>query len=141
MRVAARSGEHESRRRPFPGARPRRRGQWTAGARRTPIVFMEYKFATSSKWLRGDSNGGDRSPNFHRTWFAIGPDVVGYECEPDIADIGRGSLIAIGPVKRAGRGVGRALRGYLLCDCTIAMQHDDSAQEIRFEFAREFRSG
>src|SRR3984893_13314848 len=40
MLVAARSDEHESRLRPFPGARPPRRGQWTAGARRSPIAFV-----------------------------------------------------------------------------------------------------
>src|ERR1700687_3490977 len=40
MLVAARSDEHESRLRPFPGARPPRRGQWTAGAHRSPIVFV-----------------------------------------------------------------------------------------------------
>ena len=40
MPVAARSDEHESRLRPFPGARPRRRGRWTAGARRRPIAFV-----------------------------------------------------------------------------------------------------
>src|SRR5580704_9499155 len=40
MLVAARSDEHESRLRPFPGARPPRRGQWTAGARRSPIAFL-----------------------------------------------------------------------------------------------------
>src|SRR5580704_11248903 len=40
MPVAARSDEHESRLRPFPGARPPRRGQWTAGARRSPIAFV-----------------------------------------------------------------------------------------------------
>src|SRR5579864_3173739 len=40
MLVAARSDEHENRLRPFPGARPPRRGQWTAGARRSPIAFV-----------------------------------------------------------------------------------------------------
>src|ERR1700732_2846159 len=40
MLVAARSDEHESRLRPFPGARPPRRGQWTAGARQSPIAFV-----------------------------------------------------------------------------------------------------
>src|ERR1700716_1307100 len=40
MLVGARSDEHESRLRPSPGARPPRRGQWTAGARRSPIVFV-----------------------------------------------------------------------------------------------------
>src|ERR1700720_2121104 len=39
MPVAARSDEHERRLRPFRGARPPRRGQWTAGARRPPIAF------------------------------------------------------------------------------------------------------
>src|ERR1700683_5547308 len=40
MLAAARSDEHESRLRPFPGARPPRRGQWTAGAHRSPIAFV-----------------------------------------------------------------------------------------------------
>src|ERR1700730_18188446 len=40
MLVAARSDEHESRLRPSQGARPPRRGQWTAGARRSPIAFL-----------------------------------------------------------------------------------------------------
>jgi hypothetical protein len=39
-RVAARSDGHGSRLRPFPGARPPRRGQWTAGAHRLPIEFV-----------------------------------------------------------------------------------------------------
>src|ERR1700692_4599762 len=40
MLVAARSDEHESKLRPCPGARPPRRGPWTAGARRPPIAFV-----------------------------------------------------------------------------------------------------
>src|SRR5580692_10034680 len=38
--VAARSDEPGSRLRPFQGARPLWRGQWTAGARRPPTVFV-----------------------------------------------------------------------------------------------------
>ena len=40
MPVAAQSDEPGSRLRPFRGARPPWRGQWTAGARRPPTVFV-----------------------------------------------------------------------------------------------------
>jgi hypothetical protein len=40
MPIASRSGEHESRLRPFPGARPPRRGQWIAAARLPPTGFV-----------------------------------------------------------------------------------------------------
>src|SRR5580700_185661 len=40
MPVAAQSDEPGSRLRPFPGARPPWRGQWTAGARRPPTMFV-----------------------------------------------------------------------------------------------------
>src|SRR5450432_2664907 len=40
MPVAARSDEHGSKHRPFPVARPPRRGQWTAEARRSPTAFV-----------------------------------------------------------------------------------------------------
>src|SRR6202453_2939892 len=40
MPVAARSDGHGSRLRPFPGARPPQRGQWTAGAHRLPTEFV-----------------------------------------------------------------------------------------------------
>jgi hypothetical protein len=40
MRVAARSDGPGSRLRPFPGARPPRRGQWTAGAHQLPTEFV-----------------------------------------------------------------------------------------------------
>jgi hypothetical protein len=38
--VVAQSDERESTLRPFPGARPPRRGQWTAEVRQPPIAFV-----------------------------------------------------------------------------------------------------
>src|SRR5260370_19594901 len=52
MPVALRSDEHGSRLRPFPGARRRRRGQWTPGARQPQTAFVTAAKASNDR-MRG----------------------------------------------------------------------------------------
>src|ERR1700733_5762180 len=72
MRVAARSDAHENRRRPFPGARPPRRGQWTEEAHRPPIAF-----ATAVKVPNDRRRGSQFSswtiilPHRRERWYVV----------------------------------------------------------------------
>src|ERR1700733_11658979 len=50
--IAARSDEHESKLRPFPGARPLRRGQWIAGVRQ-PLTALLTAAKVSNGRMRG----------------------------------------------------------------------------------------
>src|SRR5580658_6072840 len=74
MPVAMRSDEHGSRLRPFPGARPLRRGQWTAGVRRLPTAFV-----TAVKVSNGRMRGSQFSSYEISLLFWFGPYSISRE--------------------------------------------------------------
>src|SRR5437660_704736 len=88
MPVVARNDEPGSRLRPFRGVRPPRRGQWTAGARRSPTVSVT-AVKESNDRMRGSQFSScnisfpypryGRAPRFSASLLAEWFQVLSYE--------------------------------------------------------------